>query len=127
MRLTIVSAKSKIYSKTRLFITRQFHRFGNRSCFINFQIIADFGAQWLKFKHASNKPVYFHDLCTRCGPICHEGLSLGPHSAVGVTEQKGMWRKINWQSKRAKEERGRRLKTCLSCHQSMIPDLGIMI
>ena len=33
---------------------------------------------------ASNRPVYFRDLCTRCGPICHHGLTL-THSYNPVT------------------------------------------
>ena len=77
LRLTIFSAKSKIHSPRRGYLSP-----GNSIVleieaallFISVTIFADFGAHLLKFKHASNNPVYKRDLCTRCGPIFHHGL-----------------------------------------------------
>ena len=59
-----------LLSKTRLFITKyKFHRFGNSSYFIIYQrhnFLPILGLILLKLKHASIRPVYFRDLCTRC-------------------------------------------------------------
>ena len=55
-----------LLSKTGLFITRYFHRFGNSSYFIIHQrqnFLPILALILLKLKHASNRPVYFRDLC----------------------------------------------------------------
>ena len=67
LRLTSVSAKSKIYSPRRGYLSpRQFHRFGNSSYFLVHQqrqnVLLIFGLILLKLMHASNRPVYFRDL-----------------------------------------------------------------
>ena len=33
------------------------------------QTLAGFGAHLLKLEHAFNRPVYFNEICMRCGPI----------------------------------------------------------
>ena len=68
-RLTLVSAKPKIYSPRRGYLSPgNSIVFGNSSYFIihqrhNFSLIL--GLILLKLKHASDRPVYFRDLCTR--------------------------------------------------------------
>ena len=56
-----------LLSKTRLFITSSFHRFWNSSYFYTIRqrhtIFPILGLILLKLKHASNRPVYFRDLC----------------------------------------------------------------
>ena len=73
LRLTIVSAKSKIYSPRRGYLSPGNSMvLGNSSCFIVHQrhkFLPILGLILLKLKHASNRHVYFRDLCTRCGPI----------------------------------------------------------
>ena len=83
-----------LLSQIRSFITRQFHRFGNSSCFIIHQrhkFLPILERILLKLKHAFNRPVYVPELCTRCGPIVTTDLR-----GVYTTEQKWHGPDKNW-------------------------------
>ena len=70
LRLTIVSAKSKIYSPRRGYLSP-----GNSivleimSSYFIIHRRHKFLPILLKLKHAFKRPVYLRELCTRCGPI----------------------------------------------------------
>ena len=69
LSLTTVSAKSKIQ------FPRQGYLSPGNSIVLEIEVallfisVTNSWAHLLKFKHAFNRPIYFHDLCKRCGSI----------------------------------------------------------
>ena len=106
LRLTIVSAKSKIYSPRLGYLSPSNSIVLEVAAALLFISVTN-SCQFLelillKLKHAFNRPVYVRGLCTRCGPIVTTDLHSYTHTTRWHTTKSQLslctWRDCGWRN-----------------------------